>query len=169
MNELLKSNVFTEIPLQFSGCIYRSVMPFGPFDENDQILSKYQEHEIDLVVVLVEEKEITDYVQDDLISLYHKQGMDVIHLPIPDQHIPLDIEAFQETLNEVSQRAREGQNIVIHCLAGIGRTGIFLACLARQEMGLDGQEAVRWVREAVPNADLRKNKKQERFIHHWAD
>ena len=45
-----------------------------------------------------------------------------------------------------------GENIAIHCHAGIGRTGLFAAFLARQALGLSGEEAIEWVRNFIPGA-----------------
>jgi len=137
-------------------------MPFGPFDHLNQIWSKYRENEVDVVVALVEPAEYLTYAQRDLLAFYRGQGLDVIHLPIPDHHRPQDLPAFQRALDDVSDMAQAGQNIAVHCLAGIGRTGTFLACLAQQTLGLDGRGALQWVRESVPGAV--ENQGQERFV-----
>lgn len=154
--------VFTELPFPFSGHIYRSGMPFGPFDHFNQIWSKYHQHGVDLVVVLLEQAEIVTYAQRDLISHYQEWGMDVIHLPVPDGGLPPDLEAYHHALREGARRAKAGQDIAVHCLAGLGRTGTFLACLARREMGLNGPDALAWVREAIPGAV--ENPSQEQFV-----
>ena len=41
---------------------------------------------------------------------------------------------------------------MVHCLAGVGRTGMFLASLAKLGMGYSSEDAVRWVREYIPGA-----------------
>ncbi len=48
--------------------------------------------------------------------------------------------------------AQAGQHIVVHCSAGLGRTGLFLACLAKRALGLSGAEAIQWVRYFLPHA-----------------
>ena len=47
----------TEIPLKLPGKVYRSPMPFGPYDRLNQVWSLYQENNIRQVVVLVEKQE----------------------------------------------------------------------------------------------------------------
>ena len=41
---------------------------------------------------------------------------------------------------------------MIHCSAGIGRTGLFIAYLAKQCLSLSGHEALQWVRRYIPRA-----------------
>ena len=48
--------------------------------------------------------------------------------------------------------AQAGKNVAIHYSAGIGRTGLFMALLARKILGYPGEEAITWVRQYVPNA-----------------
>jgi protein-tyrosine phosphatase len=48
--------------------------------------------------------------------------------------------------------AQAGHNIVVHCSAGIGRTGLFMAALAKQVLGLSGAEALQWIRSYIPHA-----------------
>lgn len=160
------SIVFTELSFPYPGRIFRSAMPFGPFDHLNQIWSKYQENDVDVIVVLLEPAEYLTYAQRDLQTFYRGEGLDVLHLPIPDHHRPRDVQAFQRTLDEVSDMAQAGNNIAVHCLAGIGRTGTFLACLAQHKMGVDGEEAIQWVREAVPGAV--ENESQVRFVINYS-
>ena len=42
--------------------------------------------------------------------------------------------------------------LVVHCHAGMGRTGLFLACLAQRALHMSPVEAIDWVRSYVPGA-----------------
>ena len=153
-----------ELPYSFSGRIFRSPMPFGPYDQ-DSVWQSYREEEIDLVVVLAEPQEYLVYTRRDLPEFYRSQGLDVLHLPIPDFGVPDDLVLWEKTLNSVTQAGREGKNIAVHCLAGIGRTGVFLACLAKENLELDGERAIIWVRESVRGA--MENEDQEQFVKNY--
>ena len=76
----------------------------------------------------------------DLLSLYTGDGLKVIHLPIIDWGIPNGPE-LQSAVEETYLQAQAGHNIAIHCHAGLGRTGMFSACLARKALGLTGEES----------------------------
>lgn len=153
-----------ELPYSFPGRVFRSPMPFGPYDRVS-LWQLYQEQEIDLVVVLAEPQEYLVYARRDLPDFYRSQGLDVLHLPVPDFGIPDDLVLWEKTLMSVAKAGREGENIAVHCLAGIGRTGVFLACLAKENLAFDGERAINWVRESVPGA--MENEDQEQFVKNY--
>lgn len=73
------------------------------------------------------------------------------HLPIADYGIP--DEAFEVLWTEAGGLLRaeleRGERIVLHCWAGLGRTGVIAARLL-VEMGEDAEQAVSRVRAARP-------------------
>lgn len=150
-----------EMPYGFTGKIFRSPMPFSRYDHSD-IWDAFKEKAVDQVVVLAEQGEYLVYAGRDLPAFYGSQGLDVIHIPVPDFGIPSDRQVWEDGLSQVARNAREGKNIAVHCLAGVGRTGTFLACLAKKELGLEGEEAIRWVRNSLPGA--MENGYQEDFV-----
>ena len=85
----------------------------------------------------------------NLRCLYEERGFEVIHLPIPDFGVPSN-GGLVRAVNAVIAHAQTGRNIAIHCSAGIGRTGLFVALLAKQVLGFSGEEAIAWVRQYIP-------------------
>ena len=140
-----------KLPYKLPGKIFRSPMPFSRFDKQ-AVWPSFQEQDIGLVVVLTEQQEYLVYAGRDLPAFYRSHGMEALHIPVPDFGIPEDLESWQNGLEAAASAARSGKNVAIHCLAGIGRTGAFLACLAKKNLGLDGRDAINWVRESVPGA-----------------
>lgn len=153
--------MFIELPFSMPGKIYRSPMPFSRYDQQN-IWSSFLEEGIDLVIVLTEKQEYLVYANKDLPAFYRSNGLEVDHIPVPDFGIPEDLQSWQAGLTLVKQAAQSGKNVAVHCLAGIGRTGTFLACLAKESLGLNGEDAIDWVRESIPGA--MENSYQEEFV-----
>jgi protein-tyrosine phosphatase len=141
----------TELPFHLQGNIFRSPMPFGDHDIYGETFHEFEREKISVIVLLAEDKECEQKAGRNLRELYIRGGFQVIHFPIPDFGVPLkeDLEHFaQKTI----KCAKKGHNIAIHCSAGIGRTGLFAAYLAKQVLGLSGEEAINWVRQYIDGA-----------------
>jgi protein-tyrosine phosphatase len=158
-------SLITEMPFSFPGRIYRSPMPFSRYDRLGELWNGYLERDVDLVVLLVEPQEYLVFAGRDLPAFYLSEGLDVLHIPVPDFGVPRDLDLWMQGLAKTGRAASEGKNVVVHCLAGLGRTGTFLACLAREELGLEPGEAICWVRDAIPGA--MENLLQEDFIRSY--
>lgn len=145
-------NVLTDMPYGLPGKICRSPMPFSPmFDPGNEVLDAYIRAGVEVVVMLASDAEIFEVTGRRLRNVYEEMGLEVIYSPMPDFSVPEE-RAFQETVRVTLQAAREGRTVAIHCHAGLGRTGILAACLAKVLFDLDGDEAFAWVRQHVPNA-----------------
>ena len=69
---------------------------------------------------------------------FGSSALNIVHIPIPDMEAPSeeDVARFIETVNDVSMRP-----ILVHCKAGIGRTGSLVACWRVHE-GMDVDKAL---------------------------
>jgi len=153
--------MITELPLPFTGRVFCSPMPFSKFDTDLSIWDEYLRHKVQAVVLLVDDEYCLQQAARNLRQLYTENGLQVLHLPIPDGGLP-DMGQLESTVNRAIAQAREGMNIAIHCWAGKGRTGMFAACLAKRALELEGQAAIHWIRGQVRGAV--ETRRQEQMV-----
>jgi protein-tyrosine phosphatase len=66
--------------------------------------------------------------------------------------IALTGDAFSLEVVRIATALRQGDSVLLHCAAGIGRTGTTAACVLKA-LGLDRQEALRSVQRAGSNPE----------------
>src|SRR5882762_9923653 len=153
----------TELPFNLPGRIFRSPMPFGPYDLHGEVYDQFREEQIAVIVLLASDEACLHKTGCHLRALYLKAGFQVLYLPIPDFSVPTKDDLEQAVQHTIAY-AQAGHHIVIHCSAGIGRTGLFIAYLAKRCLGLTGAEALQWVRRYIPHAV--ETPEQQRLVLH---
>jgi len=138
----------TLIPFDLPGRIYRSARPFSEYDPFGDLVQAYRTVGVDMIVVLLES---TQAAGGNLLELYRNYGFRVLHVPVPDFGVT-EMDFYAAAIQSVIDELRYGRTVVVHCYAGLGRTGTFLSIIARKLMNLDGPAAVRWLREYVPGS-----------------
>ena len=115
------------------------------------------------VVTLMETWELAHLGVPSLGERIAARGMAWHHLPIRDGDVPE--KGFEQSWHrhgpELRQRLSAGERILIHCRAGLGRTGLVAARLLI-EMGESPPEALKRVRATRPGAV--ETPAQERYV-----
>jgi protein-tyrosine phosphatase len=82
---------------------------------------------IKLVVSLLETNEARTLGLDAERELVKALGMDFVSFPIPDMGIPTSVEEFAGLSKMLLKQVDAGVNTLVHCHAGIGRSGLMAA------------------------------------------
>ena len=153
----------TELPCGFPGRLFRSPMPFGPSALHGKVYDQFREEQIAVVVLLAAEDACLHKAGRNLRTWSLQAGFTVLYLPIPDFGVPAKDDLAQAVMKTITY-AQAGHHIVVHCSAGIGYTGLFMASLAKRVLGLSGPEALQRVRHDIPRAV--ETADQQRLVLH---
>lgn len=74
------------------------------------------------------------------------------HLPMRNFGLAQQADGFRELVERVADRVRAGDDVMLHCAAGIGRTGTVAACLLKR-LGVPTSQALRDVMTAGSNPE----------------
>jgi protein-tyrosine phosphatase len=122
-------------------------------------------HRIDVFLLLIEDPELVLLQVTALPDAMRSVGIELLRYPIADGGVPADPTTFRALLDDLTARLHAGQQIVVACRGGFGRTGTVVACVLRAG-GLDPDAAIRLTRDS--RRWTIENRDQERFVREWA-
>lgn len=120
------------IPTKLKGSIYVFPGPFTHRVENFAI-EQLQTASVDRVVNLTSQEEWMKTHGDKQQDLYREKGIEYTHYPIEDYGVPLDVNSFTDLVNTLHKQLTAGKHIGIHCIGGIGRSGLLTAALLNKQ------------------------------------
>lgn len=121
---------------------------------------------IGLVVSLVSDAEMAMYGVLGLRSALRMAGLRSVQYAIEDKQPPTDLRATLLLCRSLLRSLGEGENILLHCIGGWGRSGTIAACLLVHQ-GFDADTAVALVRQARSPYCVETNR-QFAFVRRYA-
>jgi len=180
---LIKDDLITWIPLkdiffnefhysQNFGKLGLCGCPGTLLDSDKQIigientLKIFKNHQIDIIVSLLETSELKLIGCDNLTKEIKLNNFVWFHFPITDFDIPTknSLSELNLLLSELEKFLKKEKNIIIHCKAGLGRTGT-IASLLLTKLGLSTKNAVHYIRK-YRQGSIDTNE-QKNFVLNW--
>ncbi|MFZ5630045.1 MAG: dual specificity protein phosphatase family protein [Spirochaetota bacterium] len=150
-----------------AGLIGMTILP-GRKDRGRDLASDLEEmrkQKVSHIATLISNAEFGVYGVGNLLEAYKAAGFDVIHRAVKDQGVPTRQQA-EEVLGWIKERTDRGERVAIHCVGGLGRTGIVAALFLKQFAGLGAEQAIERVRQ-VRSPRAVENQEQENFIKNF--
>ncbi len=102
-----------------------------------------KEQGVDVIISLTESPLPRDWVE--------KLGLKYFHAPIEDHSCP-DPETLKRIVEKIFDEISGGRKILVHCAAGLGRTGTVLAAYLMVRDDLTPEDAIKAIRELRPGS-----------------
>lgn len=125
----------------------------GRFESWTEFEVQAQRAKLQLVVCLTPRAELAE-----LSPRYHAAVTEGsvpfrwLNLPMPNFGVPGDRAGFRHDVQEIANALERGDSVMLHCAAGIGRTGSTAACVLKA-LGASTEDALARVREAGSNPE----------------
>ena len=138
------------LPAHVPGALWLGAMP-GRFGAWGEFEAQARSASLRLVVCLTplaEVKELSPSYRNAIAQGTLPFGW--LHLPMPNFGVPEDANSFRRDVRKIVEALERGDSVMLHCAAGMGRTGSTAACVLKA-LGLPTEQALRRVRDAGSN------------------
>lgn len=152
-----------ELPDAVAGRLYLGSMP-GRYEAFEDAWRAIIRHGVARVVCLVPPDELRDKSPRYARALdERKTPWKHESFPVEDLDAPADREAFWALAQKAARRLAAGETLLVHCAAGIGRSGTFAVCVLLA-LGLAADTA----RDAVRRAGAGPQNAAQDEVVYWA-
>ena len=123
-------------------------------------LLELKKKKIDIVVSLLEKKELKPLHISTLFEVIKKYKFTHYYFPIKDKSVPKNNVELNRFLNDLSFKIRQNKKILLHCNEGLGRSGLIAALLCKK-LGIS-ENPISYIRKHRPGSI--ETKDQEKMI-----
>jgi len=124
----MKSTHLFWIPGPWPGKLAIAARPRGEDWLNDE-MKGWRDEGVNTILSLLTVQEENELSLDAEPESANEAGLRFLSFPIPDRQVPGSPSQVAPLLDGLSHDLMEGQNVVIHCRGGVGRSGLMAACL----------------------------------------
>ena len=111
-------------------------------------------------MTLLEKKELKPLNVSTLFEVIKKHKFTHYYFPIKDKSVPKKNVELNRLLNDLSFKIRQNKKILLHCNAGLGRSGLIAALLCKK-LGIS-ENPISYIRKHRPGSI--ETKDQEKMI-----
>ena len=79
------------------------------------------------------------------------KGVNYLHVHSNDMSVP-EFDDLVNTVDFIHKRITSNEPVMVHCLAGLGRTGTVLACYLIKQQKMSADKAIQKVRDERPGS-----------------
>lgn len=149
------------LPTSVRGALWLSSMP-GRFEPWPHFLAEAAQARLDLVACLTPRDEVASLSPEyDAALVQDALPFEWMNLPMRNFGLPDDPAGFRQGIEQLAARVQAGYGVMLHCAAGMGRTGSAAACVLKR-LGLPAEQALQRVRDAGSNP---QNADQSGLVH----
>ncbi len=112
----------------------------------DDDLDALRDAGVGAIVCLVPLEELERYGVPELLDAYRTRGFELLHVPLLDQ-LGASPSKLREIVEWIDARVRADQTVLVHCVGGLGRSGMVAASWLRAR-GASTEQALTAVRTA---------------------
>ena len=123
-------------------------------------LLEFKKKKIDIVVSLLEKEELKTLNVLTLFEIIKKHEFTHYNFPIEDKSVPKNKVQLHRLLDDLCDEIHKNKKIVLHCNAGLGRSGL-IAALICKKLGVS-ENPISYIREHRPGCI--ETKDQEKMI-----
>jgi protein-tyrosine phosphatase len=144
---------------------YIALSPLPGRVDLESDLKMISDNGVQNVVTLVSSEELSKYGVPGLLERFGALNIEVLHSPVTDYGLP-SVEQAKTIISWVHKRVKAKENVLIHCVGGLGRSGTIMAVYARAYLGKTGEEAIQFVRSIRGEAAI-ETEEQQNFVKSW--
>lgn len=141
-----------DLPADVPGRLWLGAMP-GRFQSWPAFQNDVRNHRLAMVVCLTPLNEMAELAPAYSQAVGRGElPFRWLHLPMRNFGLPEDVPLFRREVLQIAQALRRGDSVMLHCAAGIGRTGSTAACVLKA-LGVATEDSLTRVRQAGSNPE----------------